>query len=54
MKLFMIGTSKRKSLDKENVYKQGRNLKTRTMFTEGDFDDDFDDIDDMVNEAMEN
>ncbi|GJY72292.1 hypothetical protein Tco_0475995 [Tanacetum coccineum] len=24
------------------------------MFEEGDFDDDFDDIDDMVNEAMEN
>ncbi|GJU82396.1 hypothetical protein Tco_1284761 [Tanacetum coccineum] len=31
--------------------KQGRNLKTRPMFEEGDFDDDFDD---MVNEAMEN
>ncbi|GKC69153.1 hypothetical protein Tco_1115036, partial [Tanacetum coccineum] len=29
----------------------GRNLKTRPMFEEGDFDDD---IDDMVNEAMEN
>ncbi|GJY20116.1 hypothetical protein Tco_0392682 [Tanacetum coccineum] len=54
MKLFKIGTSKRKSLDKENVSKQGRNLKTRPMFEEGDFDDDFDDIDDMVNEAMEN
>ncbi|GJT02774.1 hypothetical protein Tco_0823943 [Tanacetum coccineum] len=54
MKLFKIGTSRRKSLDKENVSKQGRNLKTRPMFEEGDFDDDFDDIDDMVNEAMEN
>ncbi|GJU57996.1 hypothetical protein Tco_1235762 [Tanacetum coccineum] len=54
IKLFKIGTSKRKSLEKENVSKQGRNLKTRTMFEEGDFDDDFDDIDDMVNEAMEN
>ncbi|GJR69428.1 putative ribonuclease H-like domain-containing protein [Tanacetum coccineum] len=54
MKLFKIGTSRRKSLDKENVSKQGRNLKTRTMFEEGDFDDDFDDIDDMVNEAMDN
>ncbi|GJV54951.1 hypothetical protein Tco_1455956 [Tanacetum coccineum] len=54
MKLFKIGTSKRKSLDKEDVSKQGRNLKTRPMFEEGDFDDDFDDIDDMVNEAMEN
>ncbi|GJZ73563.1 hypothetical protein Tco_0637709, partial [Tanacetum coccineum] len=54
MKLFKIGTSKRKSLEKENVSKQGRNLKTRPMFEEGDFDDDFDDIDDMVNEATEN
>ncbi|GJZ61016.1 putative reverse transcriptase domain-containing protein [Tanacetum coccineum] len=54
MKLFKIGTSRRKSLDKENVSKQVRNLKTRTMFEEGDFADDFDDIDDMVNEAMEN
>ncbi|GKA83360.1 hypothetical protein Tco_0804955 [Tanacetum coccineum] len=54
MKLFKIGTSKRKSLDKENVSKQRRNLKTRSMFEEGDFDDNFDDIDDMVNEAMEN
>ncbi|GKB97388.1 putative ribonuclease H-like domain-containing protein [Tanacetum coccineum] len=54
MKLFKIGTSKRKNLDKENVSKQGRNLKTRSMFEEGDFDDDFDDIDDMVNEEMEN
>ncbi|GKE32619.1 hypothetical protein Tco_1451941, partial [Tanacetum coccineum] len=43
MKLFKIGTSKRKSLDKENVCKQGRNLKTGLMFKEGDFDDDFDD-----------
>ncbi|GJS28675.1 putative ribonuclease H-like domain-containing protein [Tanacetum coccineum] len=54
VKLFKIGTSKRKILDKENVSKQGRNLKIRPMFKEGDFDDDFDDIDDMVNEAMEN
>ncbi|GJX14752.1 putative ribonuclease H-like domain-containing protein [Tanacetum coccineum] len=54
MKLFKIGTSRRKSLDKENVFKQGRNLKTRPMFEEGDFDNDFDDIDDMVNEAMKN
>ncbi|GJX59029.1 hypothetical protein Tco_0290419, partial [Tanacetum coccineum] len=46
--------NKRKSLDKENVSKQGRNLKIRPMFEEVDFDDDFDDIDDMVNEAMEN
>ncbi|GJU21935.1 hypothetical protein Tco_1155277 [Tanacetum coccineum] len=54
MKLFKIGTSRRKSLDKENVSNQGRNLKIRQMFEEGDFDDDFDDIDDMMNEAMEN
>ncbi|GJY32569.1 hypothetical protein Tco_0417038 [Tanacetum coccineum] len=54
MKLFKIGTSRRKSFYKENVSKQGRNLKTRSMFEEGDFDDDFDDIDDMVNEEMEN
>ncbi|GKB95923.1 hypothetical protein Tco_0982060 [Tanacetum coccineum] len=38
-------------VDKDNVSKQGTNLKTRPMFEEGDFDDD---IDDMVNEAMEN
>ncbi|GKF00845.1 hypothetical protein Tco_0027768, partial [Tanacetum coccineum] len=48
IKLFKIGTFKRKSLDKENVSKQGKNLKIRPMFKEGDFDDD------MVNEAMEN
>ncbi|GJS46122.1 hypothetical protein Tco_0596243 [Tanacetum coccineum] len=54
MKLFKIGTSKRKSLDKEDVSKQGRNLKTRPMFEEGDFDDDFNNMDDMVNEEMEN
>ncbi|GKE67813.1 hypothetical protein Tco_1521974, partial [Tanacetum coccineum] len=51
IKLFKIGTSKRKSLDKENVSKHGRNLKTRPIFEEGNFDDD---IDDMVNEAMKN
>ncbi|GKD51238.1 hypothetical protein Tco_1280214 [Tanacetum coccineum] len=54
MKLFKIGTSRRKSLDKKNVSKQGRNLKTRSMFEEGDFDGDFDDTDDMVNEEIEN
>ncbi|GKE55406.1 hypothetical protein Tco_1494591 [Tanacetum coccineum] len=54
MKLFKISTSWRKSLDKENVSKQGMNLKIMPMFEEGDFNDDFDDIDDMVNEAMEN
>ncbi|GKE61124.1 hypothetical protein Tco_1511491, partial [Tanacetum coccineum] len=54
MKLFKIGASIRKSLDKENVSKHGSNLKTRLMFEEGDFDDDLDDIDDMVNEVIEN
>nr|GEX16368.1 hypothetical protein [Tanacetum cinerariifolium] len=54
MNLFKIGTSMRQSLDKENVSKQGRNLKTRPMFEEGDINDDFDDIDDMVDEAIEN
>nr|GEY08268.1 hypothetical protein [Tanacetum cinerariifolium] len=33
---------------------RGRNLKTRPMFKEGDSDNDFDDIDDMVDEALEN
>ncbi|GJT96106.1 hypothetical protein Tco_1091624 [Tanacetum coccineum] len=38
MKLFMIGTSKRKSLDKENVSKQGRKSnKTKPMFEDSDF-----------------
>nr|GEU36333.1 hypothetical protein [Tanacetum cinerariifolium] len=54
MNLFKIDTSKRQSLDKENVSKQGRNLKTRPMFEEGDINDNIDDIDDMVDEAMEN
>ncbi|GJY20195.1 hypothetical protein Tco_0392761, partial [Tanacetum coccineum] len=47
MKLFKIGTSKRKSLDKENVSKQRRKSdKTRPMFEEGDFDE--------LDEGMEN
>nr|GEX73196.1 hypothetical protein [Tanacetum cinerariifolium]GEY36552.1 hypothetical protein [Tanacetum cinerariifolium] len=46
MTLFKIGNFRRKSLDKENVSKQGRYLKTRPMFEESDFDN----IDDMVNE----
>ncbi|GKE39790.1 hypothetical protein Tco_1463195 [Tanacetum coccineum] len=38
MKLFKIGTSKRKSLDKENVSKQGRKSdKTKPMFKDSDF-----------------
>nr|GEW98058.1 hypothetical protein [Tanacetum cinerariifolium] len=41
--------AERKSLDKENVSKQGRNLMTR--IEEGNFDDDFDD---MVDKAIEN
>nr|GEU69939.1 hypothetical protein [Tanacetum cinerariifolium] len=39
---------------KENVSKQGRNLKTRPMFEEGDIDGNKDDIDDMVDEVIEN
>nr|GEW42562.1 hypothetical protein [Tanacetum cinerariifolium] len=54
MNLFKIGTSKRQSLDKKNVSKHGRNLKTRPIFEECDTDDEFDDINDMVDEAMEN
>nr|GEW81788.1 hypothetical protein [Tanacetum cinerariifolium] len=54
MNLFKIGTSRRQSLDKENVSKQGRNLKTMLMFEEGGIDDNRDDIDDMVDEAMKN
>nr|GEU77439.1 hypothetical protein [Tanacetum cinerariifolium] len=46
MTLFKIGNFKRKCLDKENVSKQGRYLKTRPMFEESDFDN----IDDMVDE----
>ncbi|GJY89206.1 hypothetical protein Tco_0503834 [Tanacetum coccineum] len=39
MKLFKIGTSKRKGLDKENVSKQGRKSdKTKPMFNDSDFD----------------
>ncbi|GJS46367.1 putative ribonuclease H-like domain-containing protein [Tanacetum coccineum] len=38
MKLFKIGTSKRKSLDEEYVSKQGRKSdKTKTMFDDSDF-----------------
>nr|GEW05776.1 hypothetical protein [Tanacetum cinerariifolium] len=37
MTLFKIGTFRRKSFDKENVSKQGRNLKTRPMFEESNF-----------------
>nr|GEY12052.1 hypothetical protein [Tanacetum cinerariifolium] len=54
MNLFNIGTSKRQSLDKENVFKRGRNLKTMLMFKEGDINDNRDDTADMVDEAMEN
>ncbi|GKE97397.1 hypothetical protein Tco_0020748 [Tanacetum coccineum] len=45
MKLFKIVTSKRKSLDKENVSKQGRKLKKRSIVFEVR---DFDDFDDNV------
>ncbi|GJR87795.1 putative ribonuclease H-like domain-containing protein [Tanacetum coccineum] len=49
MQLFKIGTSRRKSLDKENVSKQGRKSdKTKPMFD----DSDFAELD--VDNAMEN
>nr|GEX50208.1 hypothetical protein [Tanacetum cinerariifolium] len=54
MNLFKIGTFRRQSLDKENVSKQERNLKTMLMFEEGDIDDNRDDINDMMDEAMKN
>ncbi|GKF54781.1 hypothetical protein Tco_0165121, partial [Tanacetum coccineum] len=62
MKLFKIGTSRRKGLDKENVSKQGRKSnKTKPMFKDSDFDvlDDaismFKDSDfDVHDDAMEN
>nr|GEZ46478.1 ribonuclease H-like domain-containing protein [Tanacetum cinerariifolium] len=38
MTLFNIGNFRKKSLDKENVSKQGRYLKTRPMFEESNFD----------------
>ncbi|GKA22937.1 ribonuclease H-like domain-containing protein [Tanacetum coccineum] len=47
MKLFKIGTSKRKGLDKENVSEQGRKSeKTKPMFNDSDFD--------VLDDAMEN
>nr|GEW02978.1 xylulose kinase-1 [Tanacetum cinerariifolium] len=46
MTLFKIGNFRRKSLDKENVSKQERYLKIRSMFEESDFDN----IDDLVDE----
>ncbi|GJY42589.1 hypothetical protein Tco_0430802 [Tanacetum coccineum] len=47
MKLFKIGTSRRKGLDKENVSKQGRKSdKTKSMFKDSDFD--------VLDDTMEN
>ncbi|GJR89250.1 hypothetical protein Tco_0213261 [Tanacetum coccineum] len=47
MKLFKIGTSRRKGLDKENVSKHGRKSnKTKPMFKDSDFD--------VLDDAMEN
>ncbi|GJR99670.1 hypothetical protein Tco_0316179 [Tanacetum coccineum] len=47
MKLFKIGTSRRKDLDKENVSKQGRKSdKIKPMFNDSDFD--------VLDDAMEN
>ncbi|GJW75421.1 hypothetical protein Tco_0134791 [Tanacetum coccineum] len=42
LKLFKIGTSKRRSLDKEDTSKHGRNLNARLISEEDDFDDGFD------------
>ncbi|GJS92228.1 hypothetical protein Tco_0774864 [Tanacetum coccineum] len=42
LKLFKIGTSKRRSLDKEDESKHGRNLNARLISEEDDFDDGFD------------
>ncbi|GJZ81116.1 hypothetical protein Tco_0646110 [Tanacetum coccineum] len=38
LKLFKIGTSKRRSLDKEDASKHGRNLNARLISEEDDFD----------------
>nr|GEV58639.1 hypothetical protein [Tanacetum cinerariifolium]GEW37487.1 hypothetical protein [Tanacetum cinerariifolium] len=38
MNLFKIGTSRRRSLGKEDASKQGSNLKQRSIFKESDFD----------------
>ncbi|GJV47367.1 hypothetical protein Tco_1437579 [Tanacetum coccineum] len=47
MKLFKIGTSRRKGLDKENVSKQGKKSdKTKPMFKDSDFD--------VLDDAMKN
>ncbi|GJT82138.1 putative ribonuclease H-like domain-containing protein [Tanacetum coccineum] len=47
MKLFKIGTSRRKGLDKNNVSKQGRKSdKTKVMFKDSEFD--------VLDDAMEN
>ncbi|GKC56579.1 hypothetical protein Tco_1084177 [Tanacetum coccineum] len=47
MKLFKIGTFRRKGLDKENVSKQGRKSdKTKPIFKDSDFD--------VLDDAMEN
>ncbi|GJW26476.1 hypothetical protein Tco_0040287 [Tanacetum coccineum] len=42
LKLFKISTSKRRSLDKEDASKHGRNLNARLISEEDDFDDGFD------------
>ncbi|GJW05061.1 hypothetical protein Tco_1563917 [Tanacetum coccineum] len=42
LKLFKMGTSKRRSLDKEDASKHGRNLNARLISEEDDFDAGFD------------
>ncbi|GJT84556.1 hypothetical protein Tco_1066273 [Tanacetum coccineum] len=49
LKLFKMGTSKRRSLDKEDASKHGRNLNARLISEEDDFDVGFDVVRDEVN-----
>ncbi|GJX96658.1 hypothetical protein Tco_0352456 [Tanacetum coccineum] len=49
LKLFKIGTSKRRSLDKEDASKHGRNLNARLISEEYEFDAEFNVVRDEVN-----
>ncbi|GJU01358.1 hypothetical protein Tco_1111696 [Tanacetum coccineum] len=52
LKLFKMGTSKRRSLDKEDASKHGRNLNARLISKEDDFDAGFDVVRDEVNAGV--
>ncbi|GJY04085.1 hypothetical protein Tco_0370025 [Tanacetum coccineum] len=52
LKLFKIDTSKRRSLDKEDASKHGRNLNVRLISEEDDFDVGFDVVRDEVNAGV--